>query len=47
MVHTPQRQGLLRLASSKHLVADVILLSAGRIGVTDALNLEGGGSGSR
>ena len=43
MVHTPQRQGLLRLASSKHLVADVILLSAGRIGATDALNLEAAG----
>src|SRR5262245_13075983 len=38
--HTPQRQGLLQLASSKHIVADVILFSAGRIGATDTLRLE-------
>src|SRR4029453_1717000 len=40
IVHTFQRQGLLQLASSKHLVADVILFSAGRVGATDALHLE-------
>src|SRR5262245_16335883 len=36
-------QGLLRLASGKHLVADVVLLSAGRIGATAGLNLEAAG----
>jgi NAD(P) transhydrogenase len=37
------RQGLLRLASGKHLVADVVLFSAGRIGSTASLNLEAAG----
>ena len=37
------RQGLLRLASGKHLVADVVLFSAGRIGATTDLNLEAAG----
>ena len=40
IVHTPQRQGLLRLASSKYLVADVILFAAGRVGATDTLGLD-------
>lgn len=35
-----QRQGLIQLASGKHLVADVILFSAGRVGATDNLRLE-------
>ncbi len=37
------RQGLLRLASGKHLVADVVLFSAGRIGATADLNLGAAG----
>jgi NAD(P) transhydrogenase len=37
------RQGLLRLASGKHLVADVVLFSAGRIGATKDLNLGAAG----
>jgi NAD(P) transhydrogenase len=40
--HTP-RQGLLHLASGKHLVADVVLFSAGRMGATGDLNLEAAG----
>jgi NAD(P) transhydrogenase len=40
IVQTPQPQALLRLASSKYLVADVVLFSAGRTGATEALNLE-------
>jgi NAD(P) transhydrogenase len=40
IVHTPQPQGLIRLASSKHLVAEVVLFSAGRIGATDELQLD-------
>jgi NAD(P) transhydrogenase len=39
IVETPRRQGLLQLASSKFLVADRILLSAGREGATEELNL--------
>jgi NAD(P) transhydrogenase len=39
IVQTAQRQGLLYLASGKHLVADVILCSAGRVGATDELHL--------
>ncbi len=38
-----RRQGLLRLASGKHLVSDVVLFSAGRIGATADLNLEAAG----
>jgi NAD(P) transhydrogenase len=34
------RQGLLRLASGKYLVADVVVFSAGRFGATADLNLE-------
>ncbi|HTO58050.1 MAG TPA: Si-specific NAD(P)(+) transhydrogenase [Pseudomonadales bacterium] len=37
------RQGVLTLASGKHLVADVVLCSAGRIGATSDLNLEAAG----
>src|SRR5499427_5564393 len=40
IVQTAQRQGLIRLASGKHLVADVILCSAGRVGATETLHLE-------
>jgi NAD(P) transhydrogenase len=40
IVQTSQRQGLLYLTSGKHLVADVILCSAGRVGATDELGLE-------
>jgi len=40
MVQTPQRQGLIRLASGKYLVADVIVCAAGRVGATEALHLE-------
>jgi NAD(P) transhydrogenase len=36
----PPRKGVVRLESGKHIVADVILFSVGRIGATDALNLE-------
>ena len=39
MVETPQRQGLIRLASGKYLVADVIVCAAGRVGATEALHL--------
>ncbi len=39
IVQTSQRQGLIDLASGKHLVADVILCSAGRVGATEELNL--------
>ena len=37
------RQALLQLASGKHLVADVVLFSAGRIGATEDLNLDAAG----
>src|SRR5262245_34660656 len=40
IVETQHRQGLIRLASGKHLVADAILLSAGRVGATESLRLE-------
>ena len=40
IVQTSPRQGLLQLASGKHLVADVVLFSAGRVGATESLNLE-------
>src|SRR5262245_22939014 len=38
-----RRQGLLSLASGKHLVADVVLFSAGRIGATAELHLAAAG----
>jgi NAD(P) transhydrogenase len=40
VVEVPQRKGLIELESGKHIVADVVLFSAGRIGATDDLNLE-------
>src|SRR5215831_3897391 len=40
IVETQHRQGLIRLASGKHLVADVILFSAGRVGATENLQLD-------
>jgi NAD(P) transhydrogenase len=40
IVEAPQLQGLLQLASGKHLVADVILFAAGRVGATDDLRLD-------
>ena len=43
IVNGPPRQGLLRLASGKYLVADVVLFSAGRIGATADLNLSAAG----
>ncbi len=43
IVNGPPRQGLLQLASGKHLVADVVLFSAGRIGATADLNLAAAG----
>ena len=43
VVGTGHRQGLISLASGKHLVADVVLFSAGRIGATGGLNLEAAG----
>ena len=43
IVNAPERQGLIRLESGKHLVADVVLFSAGRIGATDNLCLEQAG----
>ena len=43
VVGRPEPQGLLTLASGKHLVADVVLCSAGRIGATSDLNLEAAG----
>jgi len=36
----PPRRGLIELESGKHIVADLILFSIGRIGATDALNLD-------
>jgi NAD(P) transhydrogenase len=40
IVNTSPRQGLIQLASGKHLVADVILFSAGRVGATEDLRLD-------
>jgi NAD(P) transhydrogenase len=39
----PEHKGLIRLESGKHLVADVILVAAGRVGATATLNLEAAG----
>lgn len=39
----PPRRGVLRLESGKHLVAEVVLFSVGRIGATDTLNLAAAG----
>jgi NAD(P) transhydrogenase len=35
----PPRRGVIQLESGKHLVADLVLFSVGRIGATDSLNL--------
>ncbi len=42
-VHASPAQGLLQLASGKHILADVVLLSAGRVGATKTLQLEAAG----
>jgi NAD(P) transhydrogenase len=43
IVQNGKSQGLLHLESGKHLVADVVLFSAGRTGATDGLNLQAAG----
>ena len=40
VVEVPQPKGLIQLESGKHIVADVVLFSAGRIGATEDLGLE-------
>src|SRR5262245_25417520 len=35
----PPRRGVIRLESGKHIVADVVLFSVGRVGATDTLDL--------
>jgi NAD(P) transhydrogenase len=40
VVESPQPKALLTLESGKHVAADVILFSAGRVGATDVLGLE-------
>jgi NAD(P) transhydrogenase len=40
VVSTEHRKGLIQLDSNKHLVADVILIAAGRVGATDDLGLD-------
>jgi NAD(P) transhydrogenase len=40
VVESPQRKALLGLESGKHVAADVILFSAGRVGATQSLNLK-------
>ena len=42
-VQASARQRFLQLASGKHIVADVVLLSAGRLGATDTLQLDAAG----
>jgi NAD(P) transhydrogenase len=42
----PPRKGVVRLESGKHIVADLVLFSVGRIGATDGLNLEAVGLAS-
>jgi NAD(P) transhydrogenase len=39
----PPRRGAIRLDSGKHMVADLVLFSVGRIGATDTLNLDAAG----
>src|SRR5439155_19464783 len=39
VVNVPKQMGLINLESGKHLVSDVILFCAGRVGATDSLNL--------
>jgi len=36
----PPRRGVIRLESGKHIVADLVLFSVGRVGATDALDLD-------
>jgi NAD(P) transhydrogenase len=43
IVRNGKAQGLMHLASGKHLVADVVLFSAGRTGATEGLNLQAAG----
>lgn len=40
IVDGPPRRGLIELESGKHVVADLVLFSVGRIGATDRLNLD-------
>jgi NAD(P) transhydrogenase len=42
-VHASPAQGLLQLASGKHILTDVVLLSAGRVGATTTLQLDAAG----
>src|SRR5262245_14135831 len=42
----PPRRGVIRLESGKHIVADVVLFSVGRVGATDTLELGKVGLGS-
>ena len=43
VIDGPRPQGLIELESGKHIVSDMILFSAGRVGATDTLNLEAAG----
>ena len=43
VVEDRQRLGLIRLESGKHIVADMVLFSVGRMGATGSLNLEAAG----
>lgn len=43
VVEDPRRRGVLELESGKHIVADVILFSIGRVGFTEGLGLEAAG----
>lgn len=43
IVYNPEPQGMIELASGKHIVADVVLYSAGRQGCSDLLNVEAAG----
>ena len=43
IVEDTVREGLIELESGKHIVADMILFSVGRVGATDTLNLEAAG----
>jgi NAD(P) transhydrogenase len=42
----PPRRGVIRLESGKHLVADLVLFSVGRLGATEGLSLEKVGLGA-
>ncbi|QNN23485.1 Si-specific NAD(P)(+) transhydrogenase [Planctomycetales bacterium ZRK34] len=43
IVYNPQPQGMIELDSGKHIVADVVLYSAGRVGATDKVNAAAAG----